>query len=99
MPKPSILRRKGVKEAVQRFIGQVAQIPQVEAVLLVPGDEGWELRVVIDQPDLAFVDAVAEVEGALIDELGELPFLSQVLFRQGQPLEHFFSSAHFLFRR
>jgi hypothetical protein len=32
--------------------------------------------------------------------LGELPFLSQVLFRQGQPLEHFLSpSAHFLFRR
>jgi len=100
MKAPSVLRRKGVREALERFVGQVAKLPEVEAILLVAGDEGWEVLVVLDQPDLTVVDAVAEAEGRLIDELGELPFLSQVLFRQGQPLEHFLSpSAHFLFRR
>ncbi len=100
MKASSVLRRKGVREAVERFVAQVKQLPKVEAVLLVAGDEGWEVWVVLDQPDLTVVDAVAEAEGRLIDELGELPFLSRVLFRQGQPLEHFLSSsAHLLFRR
>jgi len=38
----TVLRRKGVKEAVQRFVERVSQLPQVEAVLLAWGDEGWK---------------------------------------------------------
>lgn len=100
MPTPSLLRRKGVKEALKHFVEQVSQIPQVEAVLLVQGDEGWEVKVVVNEPDLTVVDAVAESEGNLIDRHGELPFLSDVVFRQGQSLDNFFSlQTHILFKR
>ncbi len=100
MRTPALLRRKGTKEAVHKFVEQVAQIPQVEAVLLAWGDEGWEVKVVVDEPDLSVVDAVAEAEGALIDQQGELPFLSDVLFRQGQPLDIFLSpQTRVLFKR
>ncbi len=100
MRTPPALRRKGVKEALKRFVEQVSKLPQVEAVLLVQGDEGWEVHVVADQFDLGLVDAVAEIEGRLIDELGELKFLSHVLFRQGRPLSEFYSpSIRFLLQR
>lgn len=57
--------------------------------MLVWGDEGWEVKVAIDNPDLEVVDAVAELEGALIDQYGELLFLPDVGFRLG----HWMSSA------
>lgn len=91
MRTPTLLRRKSVKEAIQKFVERVSQIPQVQAVLLVQSEEGFELQVVVDQPDLIVVDAVAELEGDLIDQMGMLPFLSDVIFRQGQPLESFVS--------
>jgi DNA-binding Lrp family transcriptional regulator len=96
----TILRRKGVKEAVQHFVERVSQLPQVEAVLLVWGDEGLEVRVIVPEPDLSVVDAIAEAEGEMIDQLSELPFISDVIFRQGKPLDEFVSpQTHFLFRR
>lgn len=100
MRTPTLLRRKVVKEALQKFVEQVSQIPQVEAVLLVSGDEGWEVRVIVNEPDLSVVDAVAEAEGSLIDRFGELPFLSDVIFRQGEPISNFVSPQTFaLFKR
>jgi hypothetical protein len=100
MPAPTMLRRKGVKEAVQRFVERVSQLPQVEAVLLAWGDESLEVRVIVPEPDLSVVDAVGEAEGEMIDRLGELPFVSDVIFRQGKPLDEFVSpQTHFLFRR
>ncbi len=79
---------------------QVSKLLQVEAALLVQGDEGREVHVVADQFYLGLVDAVAEIEGQSIDELGELKFLSHVLFRQGRPLSEFYSpSTLFLFQR
>ena len=96
----TMLRRKGVKEAVQRFVERVSQIPQVEAVLLAWGDEGLEVRVIIPEPDLSVVDVIAEAEGEMIDQMGELPFISDVIFRQGKPLNEFVSpQTRLLFRR
>jgi len=96
----TVLRKKGVKEAVQRFVERVSQLPQVEAVLLACGDEGLEMRVIVPEPDLSVVDAVGEAEGEMIDRLGELPFVSDVIFRQGKPLDEFVSpQTRFLFRR
>ncbi len=96
----TMLRRKGVKEAVQRFVERVSQIPQVEAVLLAWGDEGLEVRVIIPEPDLSVVDVIAEAEGEMIDQMGELPFVSDVIFRQGKPLNEFISpQTCLLFRR
>ncbi|MFN4180950.1 MAG: hypothetical protein ACK4I8_11595 [Armatimonadota bacterium] len=105
MRTPSVLRRKGVKEALQRFVEQVAKLPQVEAVLLVQGDEGWEIWTIVDDWDDAVVDAVIEQEGELVDE-----FLAQgqanlapgfhIVTRQGHPLEDFLSpTVRILFRR
>jgi hypothetical protein len=96
MPAPTMLRRKGVKEAVQRFVERVSQLPQVEAVLLAWGDEVLEMRVIVPEPDLSVVDAVGEAEGEMIDRLGELPFVSDVIFRQGKPLDEFFFASNSL---
>jgi len=96
----TVLRQKGVKEAIQRFVERVSQLPQVEAVLLAWGDEGLEVRVIVPEPDLSVVDAIAEAEGEMIDQLSELPFISDVIFRQGKPLDEFvLPQTHFLFRR
>lgn len=100
MRTPSLLRRKGVKEMLQRFVEQVTQIPQVKAVLLAQGDEGLEVKVIVNEPDLTIVDAVAELEGTFIDRYGELPFLSDVVFLQGRSLEHILSpQTRMLFKR
>ncbi len=100
MRTPSLLRKKGVKEMLQRFVGQVTQIPQVKAVLLAQGDEGLEVKVIVNEPDLTIVDAVAELEGTFIDRYGELPFLSDVVFLQGRSLEHILSpQTRLLFKR
>ncbi len=100
MRTPSSLRRKGVKETLQQFVERVTQIPQVEAVLLVQGDEGWEVKVVISEPDLAVVDAIAELEGTFIDQHGELPFLSDVVFLQRRSLDRILSpQTRILFKR
>ena len=95
MSVPTILRRKDVKEAIQRFVERVSQIPQVEAVLLAWGDGGWEVWTVIDEWDDEVVDAVIEQEGKLLDELRaqqvgvNLGF--HISVRKGRPLEEFLS--------
>ncbi len=105
MRTPPVLRRKGVKEALKRFVEQVSKLPQVEAVLLVQGDEGWEIWTIIEDWDDAVVDAVIEQEGELVDD-----FLAQgqdnlapgfhIITRQGYPLEDFLSpTVRILFRR
>jgi len=102
---PSVLRRKGVREAVERFVAQVKQLPKVEAVLLVAGDEGWEVWTVLAEWDDVTVDAVVEQEGQLLDDLiaqGKETAAPgfHILIRQGRPLEEFLSpAARFLFRR
>jgi hypothetical protein len=58
------------------------------------------MRVIVPEPDLSVVDAVGEAEGEMIDRLGELPFVSDVIFRQSKPLDEFVSpQTRFLFRR
>jgi len=100
-----VLRRKGVREAVERFVAQVKQLPKVEAVLLVAGDEGWEVWTVLAEWDDVTVDAVVEQEGQLLDDLiaqGKETAAPgfHILIRQGRPLEEFLSpAARFLFRR
>jgi len=104
MRTPALLRRKGTKEAVHKFVEQVAQIPQVEAVLLVFGDAGWEVWTVISDWDDAVVDAVIEQEGLLLDDLlaqGEGAKLGfHIVPLQGRPLDEFLSPmVRVLFRR
>ncbi len=100
MRTPSLMRRKGAKEMLRRFVEKLSRIPQVEAVLLAQGDEGWEVKVIINEPDLAVVDAVAELEGTFIDRYGELPFLSDVVFLQERSLDLIFSpQTRILFKR
>jgi hypothetical protein len=100
----TVLRRKNVKEAVQRFVERVSQLPQVEAVLLAWGDGGWEVWTVIDEWDDEVVDAVIEQEGVLLDELsaqqGKVNLGFHIVVRKGRPLEEFLSpSTQVLFRR
>jgi hypothetical protein len=100
----TVLRRKGVKEAVQRFVERVSQLPQVEAVLLAWGDGGWEVWTVIDEWDDEVVDAVIEQEGVLLDELsaqqGKVNLGFHIVVRKGHPLEEFLSPlTQVLFRR
>jgi hypothetical protein len=100
----TVLRRKGVKEAVQRFVERVSQLPQVEAVLLAWGDGGWEVWTVIDEWDDEVVDAVIDQEGALLDELsaqqGKVNLGFHIVVRKGRPLEEFLSPlTQVLFRR
>ena len=104
MPAPTMLRRKSVKEAVQRFVERVSQLPQVKAVLLAWGDGGWEVWTVIDEWDDEVVDAVIEQEGVLLDELsaqqGKVNLGFHIVVRKGRPLEEFLSPlTQVLFRR
>jgi len=102
---PAVLRRKGVREALERFVAQVKELPEVEAILLAAGDEGWEVWTVLAEWDDAAVDAIVEQEGRLLDDLiaqgketGAPGF--HILIRQGKPLDEFLSpAARFLFRR
>ena len=63
MKVPAVLRRKGVREALERFVAQVKELPEVEAILLAAGDEGWEVWTVLAEWDDAAVDAIVEQEG------------------------------------
>ncbi len=105
MRTPSSLRRKGVKEALQQFVERVTQIPQVEAVLLVQGDEGWEVWTVVDEWDDETIDAIIEWEGNLVDEFiaqgrADLTPCFHIVTRQGQPLDEFLSpTVRILFQR
>lgn len=105
MRTPSVLRRKGVKEALKRFVEQVAKLPQVEAVLLVQSDEGWEIWTIVDEWDDAVMDAVIEKEGELVDDFlaqgrAELAPGFHIVTRQRRPLEDFLSpTVRILFRR
>jgi len=100
----TVLRRKGVKEAVQRFVERVSQLPQVKAVLLAWGDGVWEVWTVIDEWDDEVVDAVIEQEGVLLDELsaqqGKVNLGFHIVVRKGRPLGEFLSPlTQVLFRR
>ena len=100
----TVLRKKGVKEAVQRFVERVSQLPQVEAVLLAWGDGVWEVWTVIDEWDDEVVDAVIEQEGVLLDELsaqqGKVNLGFHIVVRKGRPLKEFLSPlTQVLFRR
>ena len=100
----TVLRKKGVKEAVQRFVERVSQLPQVEAVLLAWGDGGWEVWTVIDECDDEVVDAVIEQEGVLLDELsaqqGKVNLGFHIVVRKGRPLGEFLSPlTQVVFRR
>ena len=105
MRTPTLLRRKSVKEAIQKFVERVSQIPQVQAVLLVWGDGGWEIWTAIDEWDDAVVNAIIGQEGALLDDLlgqGQAPatFGFHIITLQGRPLNEFLSPmAKVLFRR
>ena len=100
----TVLRQKGVKEAIQRFVERVSQLPQVEAVLLAWGDGGWEVWTVIDEWDDEVMDALIEQEGKLLDELStqqvgvNLGF--HIAVRKGRPLKEFLSPlTQVLFRK
>jgi hypothetical protein len=100
----TVLRKKGVKEAVQRFVERVSQLPQIEAVLLAWGDGGWEVWTVIDEWDDEVVDAVIEQEGVLLDELsaqqGKVNLGFHIVVRKGRPLGEFLSPlTQVVFRR
>lgn len=105
MRTPAAMKGKSAKEAIQRFVKRVSQLPQVEAVLMVRGEEGWEVWTVIDKWDDEVVDAVIEQEGTLLDELiaqkqGKAVLGFHIVTRQGRPLEEFLSPlAQILFRR
>ncbi len=105
MRTPTLLRRKSVKEALQRFVERVSQIPQVQAVLMVQGDGGWEIWTAIERWEDAVVDDIIEQEGSFLDDLltrEGAPAVSgfHIVILQGRSLEEFLSPmAKILFRR